>query len=357
MSRLDPLIRPHSSSQVYWEGITVFQKVSDRYDSWVLFAVVEGRFRYRIGTASGEAAFGDVVLCPPGMLFEREVLEPLSFHFYRFDWQPSHSAAGMGAGGCQTRRNEKSSHSMRDDTEEDSSLTEAAKETTVVDTQGPEGGHTPVPAQDWQDEPPAAAWHGPEGSVPSRSGWQASAPPVSEDERAAAGLPGPGKRTIRDLERLASNYAYLNQLQERGAGQRGHALAAHLLCDLWQLCCLSDGAASDAHRRRPGSAMREAAQLLGEGASRPLAVKEVALRLGLTAVQLTRRFREAYDRTPLDYLTGLRVQRAQSLLLRSELTLDEIAQQCGYESGFYLSRLFAKRLGISPSDYRRMHRI
>ncbi len=51
---------------------------------WVLFAVEQGSFRYRIGEQEDVAQFGDLVLCPPHMPFERETISPLSFHFFTF---------------------------------------------------------------------------------------------------------------------------------------------------------------------------------------------------------------------------------------------------------------------------------
>ncbi|MGO4275503.1 helix-turn-helix domain-containing protein, partial [Paenibacillus sp. TAF58] len=54
--------------------------------------------------------------------------------------------------------------------------------------------------------------------------------------------------------------------------------------------------------------------------------------------------------------TLLRLQRAKSLLIDTDHTIDHIAEQCGYQNGFYLSRIFTAKLKISPSVYRRTYR-
>ncbi|WP_315373425.1 helix-turn-helix transcriptional regulator, partial [Paenibacillus xylanexedens] len=88
-----------------------------------------------------------------------------------------------------------------------------------------------------------------------------------------------------------------------------------------------------------------------------ISLQELAQRLALSPVQLTRRFREAFQETPSGYLKRVRLKKAQNLLADSSLTLNQIAERCGYENGFYLSRVFSKTLGISPSEYRRRHRV
>lgn len=75
---------PGETEWVYWQRKEAFLLAEDTYARWVMFAVESGRFRYRIQDEEGTAAAGDVVVCPPGARFEREVVEPLSFAFVAF---------------------------------------------------------------------------------------------------------------------------------------------------------------------------------------------------------------------------------------------------------------------------------
>jgi len=56
-------------------------------------------------------------------------------------------------------------------------------------------------------------------------------------------------------------------------------------------------------------------------------------------------------------LTSLRLRKAQSLLLETNKTLEDIAEKCGYKNGFYFSRRFSKKLNISPSEYRKNNKL
>lgn len=86
-------------------------------------------------------------------------------------------------------------------------------------------------------------------------------------------------------------------------------------------------------------------------------VQDWARRLGLSPVQFSRRFQRAYGINPSDYVSKLRIDHAIRLLTHTSQPLEEIAQQCGYNNGFYLSRVFSIKMGMSPSSYRDYHRV
>ncbi|WP_334074647.1 MULTISPECIES: AraC family transcriptional regulator [Paenibacillus] len=103
--------------------------------------------------------------------------------------------------------------------------------------------------------------------------------------------------------------------------------------------------------------MAEAINELRSLADAPLEIRQVAARYGMTPVQFIRRFRNATGQTPLEYVTALRIGKACLLLEETDDTLEAIAEQCGYESGFYLSRVFLKQKGIRPSEYRKSYKV
>ncbi|TMV46303.1 helix-turn-helix transcriptional regulator [Paenibacillus mesophilus] len=74
---------------VYFEHKEQFEKQSDSYPIWVMFAVESGKFRYRIGAESGEASAGELIYCPPGCTFHREMVSPLGLHYIGFEFAGS----------------------------------------------------------------------------------------------------------------------------------------------------------------------------------------------------------------------------------------------------------------------------
>lgn len=59
---------------------------------------------------------------------------------------------------------------------------------------------------------------------------------------------------------------------------------------------------------------------------------------------------------PMQYVAFWRMQQARKLLAETDLTLDAIASQLGYESAPVLSRVFKRWVGEPPGSYRKQVR-
>ena len=57
--------------------------------------------------------------------------------------------------------------------------------------------------------------------------------------------------------------------------------------------------------------------------------------------------------SPLAYVQTLRLEEAKQQLEATQLPIEAIAGECGYEDAGYFSRLFTKRVGLTPANYRR----
>lgn len=73
---------------------------------------------------------------------------------------------------------------------------------------------------------------------------------------------------------------------------------------------------------------------------------------GLTERTFIRRFRQATGMTPLDYIQALRLEEAKQMLETSDLPLEAIANEVGYEETSFFGKLFRRRVGLTPAQYR-----
>ena len=83
-------------------------------------------------------------------------------------------------------------------------------------------------------------------------------------------------------------------------------------------------------------------------------VEELSERLGVSKSHLVRTFTAAIGVSPGRYLTTVRIEAAQRLLLHREYTLDVVASLCGFSGANYLCRVFKKETGQSPAQWRAM---
>ncbi|OCT11921.1 hypothetical protein A8709_29095 [Paenibacillus pectinilyticus] len=164
-----------------------------------------------------------------------------------------------------------------------------------------------------------------------------------------------GKLTLHDTPRLTSNYRYLRQLQGWDEESTQHKL--YLLNDLLRMVQMDRNIRDEQPATIIDEQMDSARSSLIELAYTNLSMHDLAVSLGLTPVQFTRRFRKAFAQTPSEFINDLRLTRARHLLEGTTFTLDVIASHCGYENGFYLSRVFSQKIGMAPSVYRSMHHV
>ncbi|MEF2964979.1 AraC family transcriptional regulator [Paenibacillus sp. M1] len=65
--------------------------------------------------------------------------------------------------------------------------------------------------------------------------------------------------------------------------------------------------------------------------------------------------KQHYGYTPMEYLKEYRLERARDLLLKTDYSIQKIAELCGYRWVPYFSRLFKQKFDISPLQYRKNH--
>ena len=109
-------------------------------------------------------------------------------------------------------------------------------------------------------------------------------------------------------------------------------------------------------RRTPhaDSVVRACEKWLGEHLRDADAIRRVIAVAGIPERTLKRRFRSATDMTLIDYLQNLRVEEAKRLLETGELPVESVSAAVGYEDTSFFRRLFKRRTGLTPAQYRRM---
>lgn len=260
-----------AGSVSYWKRKPSFVLSTEHSLHWTLFAIEDGQVSYCIGDVEGEAKGGDIVICPPGMPFQRKMIEPLSFFYVHFQWE----------------------------------AIEKGEEERIVYLLKHLFGYT--------------------------------------------------YRTT-EQDRLYNNFRHLLGVyhQKDAASRRW---THHFVNDLWSLFCMEAEALAQYGNIVHDPLMREAKEWIERLAFEGVQLKEIADRLELHPVQLSRRFTAVFGVTPSRYLFSIRMEKAKSLLIQTDYTMDHLAQLCGYDNGLYFSRMFTRYTKMNPSTYRRIHSV
>jgi AraC-like DNA-binding protein len=98
--------------------------------------------------------------------------------------------------------------------------------------------------------------------------------------------------------------------------------------------------------------LRRARDLMDREYARPLEVAELARAALMSSAHFSRQFRAAYGETPYAYLMTRRVERAQALLRRGDMSVTEVCAELGCSSLGSFSARFSELVGETPTAYR-----
>lgn len=84
-------------------------------------------------------------------------------------------------------------------------------------------------------------------------------------------------------------------------------------------------------------------------------VARMVQRSGLPERTFKRRFKAATGYAPVEYVQSVRIERAKQLLEQRSDSIEKIAAATGYEDPAFFRRLFKRRAGVTPGDYRRRY--
>jgi AraC family transcriptional activator of pyochelin receptor len=95
-----------------------------------------------------------------------------------------------------------------------------------------------------------------------------------------------------------------------------------------------------------------ARQMIDEQWHKKLTLGSIARACGLNRTKLTRGFRDMFDCSVADAISGKRLQQARQMLLATDLPVAAIGYRCGYENNASFSRAFLRGTGLAPTRFR-----
>ncbi|MFE1855853.1 helix-turn-helix domain-containing protein [Streptomyces sp. NPDC059489] len=101
------------------------------------------------------------------------------------------------------------------------------------------------------------------------------------------------------------------------------------------------------------AAVRKGIAIMQDRLAEPITLAEIAAEVHLSVYHFVRVFRDVTGLTPYRYLTRLRIELGQRLLSGTNLTIEQIAQRCGFAGSSALSSAFLRQVGVRPTAYRK----
>ena len=100
-------------------------------------------------------------------------------------------------------------------------------------------------------------------------------------------------------------------------------------------------------------ALTELKQFLDMHYNEKITEKQITGEIHYNMAYITKLFKKRYGMTIGNYVLHQRIEHAKDLLVKDKMSVSDVALKVGYDNFSYFSRLFKKRTGYAPKDYRK----
>ncbi len=87
-----------------------------------------------------------------------------------------------------------------------------------------------------------------------------------------------------------------------------------------------------------------------------ISLSDIAGYVYLSTSHFARAFKKQYKISPIQFLLGVRIEKAKTLLEETNLKVGDIASSVGFSAQQRFNDIFKKHLGVSPSEYRQKYK-
>ncbi|RSK26184.1 AraC family transcriptional regulator [Bacillus sp. HMF5848] len=149
-------------------------------------------------------------------------------------------------------------------------------------------------------------------------------------------------------EKLLALWRHLTVEMRRPTSADENELTGYLIR---ALCVSLERAVTETALNRPYAVTRMM-RYIEEHATTELKIEDVAQYVGLSVSRAVHLFKNSVDMTMIEYAQDIRITAAIERMKYTSMTLEQIAQECGFGTYPYFHRVFKKKYGISPGSYR-----
>ncbi len=103
----------------------------------------------------------------------------------------------------------------------------------------------------------------------------------------------------------------------------------------------------------PHDTVSQCIHFMRENIERKLTLNDLADFVKLSNSHLTSLFKSKTGYSPIDYFISLKLQKACQYLDHTPMKIAQISPKVGIDDPLYFSRIFQKKMGVSPSEYRK----
>lgn len=107
-----------------------------------------------------------------------------------------------------------------------------------------------------------------------------------------------------------------------------------------------------AHREKHHNPYASITDYIENNYTMTITLEDLSRHSGLSPNGIIAVFKRLYHTTPIQYINMLRIYHAEELLRTTDMSITQIALECGFNDSNYFTRIFRSRKGITPREFR-----
>lgn len=106
-------------------------------------------------------------------------------------------------------------------------------------------------------------------------------------------------------------------------------------------------------RQSTAKRLKRAHNFIRDAYLEPITLERIATEANLSPYHFLRSYKKAFQETPHDFVTRLRIEKAKALLAKGSHSVTDACFDVGFSSLGSFSVLFSKQVGIAPSEFQK----
>ena len=111
----------------------------------------------------------------------------------------------------------------------------------------------------------------------------------------------------------------------------------------------------ESYKMQTSAPVRFTIKYISENYAKSINLEQIAELVNLSPVYLSITFKKEMGMNFIDYIINYRIDVAKKLLKDIQYNVSQVSEMIGYSDPKYFSKLFKKRVGINPIEYRKIH--
>mgnify|MGYP000033141340 CR=1 FL=1 len=157
------------------------------------------------------------------------------------------------------------------------------------------------------------------------------------------------------LCQLARDLTRSSIKKESTSTMRSDGIALLMLSDLIQSFSVYAPLGTATGEKKPNDALRVIISYVTEHYPEKITLNDISARIGFSKEYFCRFFKRSIGKTPIDYINDYRLNKVIRLLETGDAQITEICLECGFNNMGNFQRLFKRKTGITPLQYRKLY--